>query len=393
MKIFVMDFIMPPGVDGSYTHMWEFLREMSKLGHEIHILSYKEYRNIKFNQLNIHIISKKKDRLGRLLFVFFLLKLIKTHHFDVLYSRILSKTNGIIGYIAKKFLKSKLVFEINGIIFLEKELIRQELNRNKSSKIKKLLGNLIIKYCKYKEIFMWNLADALITVTAGIKQYLIDYGVNKDKIWVVANGANTNLFRPMDKGIAQSELELDKVNKYVCFVGFLAPWQGVEYLIQAAPLVVKNMQAKFLIVGDGPIRDKLEKMVKNLSLNDNFIFIGTVPYEDVPKYINASDICVVPKRKIFEYGYSPLKLYEYMACGKPVVATNIAGFEIVEQYNTGILVNPEDPYELSNAIIELLQNKQLREQMGASGRKLVVREYSWENTAKKVTEVFRNLLK
>ena len=81
-----------------------------------------------------------------------------------------------------------------------------------------------------------------------------------------------------------------------------------------------------------------------------------------------------------------------MACGKPVIATDTAGFEILEKHNAGLLVNPENPEELSNAIIKLLLNRKLREQMGANGRELVVREYSWESAAKKTIEVFRTLL-
>ena len=99
-----------------------------------------------------------------------------------------------------------------------------------------------------------------------------------------------------------------------------------------------------------------------------------------------ADVCIVTK-KTLGFGYSPLKLYEYMACKKPVIATNTKGFEILKQSNAGILVNPEDLQELSNAMIKLLQNKQLREKMGDNGRKLVVSEYSWESTAKKTIRV------
>lgn len=298
---------------------------------------------------------------------------------------------GIIGLVIKKVWKSKLILEVNGISQDERRLIEKKITK------KKKLSSIKIKFFEYFGIFVFKKADAIIAVTQGIKNYLIDHGVDKTKVWVIGNGANTELFKPIKDSKALKELKnrlhINNDEKIVLFVGYLAPWQGVEYFIYAAPLIIKEIQkTKFLIVGDGILKGKLESLTNELNMGYNIIFTGGVPYEKVPQYVNISDVCIVPKRKM-RTGYSPLKLYEYMACGKPVIATNIAGFEILEQYNAGILVNPENSEELSNAIVKLLKNKQLREQMGANGRKLVVREYSWESTAKKTVDVFRNLLK
>jgi glycosyltransferase involved in cell wall biosynthesis len=121
-------------------------------------------------------------------------------------------------------------------------------------------------------------------------------------------------------------------------------------------------------------------------VSDEFIFTGIVPYEEVSKYISASDICVVPKRQL-KSGYSPLKLYEYMACGKPVVASRVEGFTILEQNNAGILVEPENPENIANVIIKLLNDEKLREELGRNGREYVVKNHSWESVAKIVAEV------
>lgn len=395
VKIFVMNTVIPSGIDGSMVHRWELVQNLAALGHEIHTISNEEYGNAEYNGIHFYVEPEIETQrvfgglLHRFMYAIFLINLIRAHDFDVLYTRTPALMSGIIGYLSKKIMGLPLVFEINGIAFEEQELMRSELLTTKRS----LFVNIKIEFRKRKEIFMWNKADALIAVTDGIKRYLVRHGVGENKIWVIGNGANTDLFRPMDQNIIRSELGLDPVSTYVCFVGNLAPWQGVEYFIHAAPLVLeRDSEVKFLIVGDGAIRDKLEKMVSNLGLNENFIFTGTVPYEDVPKYINAGDICVVPKLKVFGYGYSPLKLYEYMACGKPVIATNTKGFEILELYNAGLLVNPEVAQELSEAIVKL-QEGELRKRMGENGRVAIIEEYSWEKVAERVASVCENTIK
>ena len=378
MKVLIMDTLKTLGRDGSTIHRWELARNLSKLGHEVQVMSYT---NTKPEGVRTYTLSKK----SKIKYIIHLTRLVKLHHFDIIYTR--NIVIGSIGLLLKKVWKSKLILEINGISSDERRLIEKQLTKREK------LNSIKIIFFGYFGIFIIKKADAIIAVTPGIKNYLIDHGVDKTKIWVIKNGANTELFKPIEDSNVLKELKnglhINNDEKVVLFVGYLAPWQGVEYLLRAAPLIIKeNSKTKFVIVGNGALRVKLESLSKELGIGQNVLFTGAIHYDKVPLYLNISDVCIVLKRKM-RSGYSPLKLYEYMACGKPVIATNTEGFEILEQYNAGILVNPEDSEELSNAIVELLQNKQLREQMGANGRKLVVREHSWENIAKKTAEVFR----
>ena len=200
----------------------------------------------------------------------------------------------------------------------------------------------------------------------------------------------------MDQTTVKEELSLDHENKYVCFVGKLAPWQGVEYLVQAAPIVLKKIQeARFLIVGDGMMQNELVDMVKKLGLQDKFVFIGSVPFEDVPKYINASDVCVAPFSGIernVKYGFSAIKLYEYMACAIPFVTTSVCGItEDIVNNQTGLVVDVDNPEYLAESIIFLLIEKEIRNKMGENGRKYVLEGHSWENTARKVVHICKNI--
>lgn len=245
----------------------------------------------------------------------------------------------------------------------------------------------------------WNMpkAHGFIVVTSQLKEVLnAEYNVPEDRIDVILNGANIELFKPMDDVEAREQLGLRQSDSYVFFVGSLSREQGVEYLIQSAPQVLSQCpHARFIIVGDGAMKEELVNLAAEVGVGDKFMFIGTVHYEQVPLYINASNICAAPFiiKRNERIGISPLKLCEYMACEKPVVASAISGLEILESYNAGILVLPESPQDLANAIIRLLQDPELRKKMGENGRKYVVENRSWESVAQKVAEVCQEAAK
>ncbi len=149
-----------------------------------------------------------------------------------------------------------------------------------------------------------------------------------------------------------------------------------------------------MIVGDGSAKNDCIKIAHEFGVFEKFIFTGGIPFEQVPLYVNSSDVCVAPF-KIYrnaKIGLSPLKIYEYLACGKPVVSSRIPNIEFIEQQKAGILVEPENPEELAKAIIKLLENESLREEMGKNGRDLVVKYYSWEANARKVEDICENLI-
>ena len=382
-----MDIVKQPSThiktDGSYIHKYELIKGLLYCDNIIHVLHNENDAKIYINKLIYHKVPKTNE-FKRLKYAIFLLRIVRIYHFDILYTRTPANVSGIVGYTSKKMFGIPLVFEINGIAFEEQRLIR---NKSESGGKK---SSVLAKFRKYKEIFMWKRADAIIAVTEGIKQFLVQHGVDERRIHVIENGANIELFKPLDHCVCHHELGLDANYKYVCFVGNLAPWQGLEYLVKAAPFVLSKIKAKFLIVGDGIMRGQLEAKVDELGVADDFIFTGIVPYEDVPKYINASDVCVAPfiKTRNEKIGLSPLKIYEYMACGKPVISSRISNLEFIEVQKSGILVEPENHSELAKAIIGMLEdNKSFR-----SGRDYILKCHSWKNVAHKVYEICKNVV-
>jgi glycosyltransferase involved in cell wall biosynthesis len=143
------------------------------------------------------------------------------------------------------------------------------------------------------------------------------------------------------------------------------------------------------------MKNRLLEVTSELRLSEKIIFTGRIPYENVPLYINASDVCVAPfiKGRNAKIGLSALKTYEYLACGKPLVASNIPGVkDLIELSGGGISVSPEDPEELANAIVELIRNEKMRALMGDRGCKYVVENHSWYGVARKILDVCSDIV-
>lgn len=396
MKIFIVDTIKLPEGSGWTTHKFEFSRNLSKLGHEVHVMTPT---GIKLDEVVAHHMKAKEKYkfsfISKSVHLIDILKVVHAHNFDILYTRNVSF--GLLGHLVKKIIKSKLVLELNGLASEDWKVEKELYGDKKRKQLKKIEAVML----SYLELSVAKKVDAVIAVTSGIKDILIEKGITKSKITVISNGANIDLFKPIDNIIAINELRqrynISDNDLVIIFVGNLHLWHGLIYLIKSAPNILKAVpDTKFLIVGDGQIKKELMNMTEKIGKSNKFIFTEAVPYKSVPLYINVSDVCVAPfiRARNERLGLSPVKIYEYLACGKPVVASNVKGIgDLLRSSNSGIAVTPEDPNELADAIIKLLQNKQLREQMGVNGRKLVVNEYTWEITAKKTMEVFRNLLK
>ena len=366
--------------DGLFTHPKELVENLSNYGHEIHLIVPKTEFHPLNNNIKLYFIPRIdfipliiRAPLQVILSTIICLKILMKKKIDIIYIR--SFHFALAAILLSKIYSVKVILEVNGL--KTDELDGQKYWLNIISK--KIIGPL--------ETLAERNVDAIRVVTQEIKNDLVARGVDEKKIEVIENGANVDIFKPIDKksiSLFKQKIGINSLDKVVIFVGSFYSWQGTEYLIQAAPNILEIYpNVKFLIVGDGIMKTKWIQLVNELKISDKFIFTGRVPYEAVPLYINTSDICVTPKKPI-KSGYSPLKLYEYMACCKPVVATRTNGFEIIEEYNAGILTNPKNSKEFADAIKTLLHNNNLRIKYGRNGREYVIKNHSWESVVKKV---------
>ena len=243
----------------------------------------------------------------------------------------------------------------------------------------------------------WNLRKAghIITVTRGIKEEILRrYGISSKKISIINNGVDLTQFSPMDKKGAKKKVGLSQEYKYIGFVGGLFPWHGLDQLIEAAPHVLKNEpRARFVIVGSGLMVSALKEMISKLKLDQNFIFTGTVPFPMVPYYINSFHICVVFFKKVRKDPGDPIKLYEYLACGRPVVASDVPGYgDVVHAAEAGISVNSEDPITTAEAILKLLKDEEKGEITGKKGFWKAQKAFSWEKKVKETEQIIETVI-
>ena len=237
-------------------------------------------------------------------------------------------------------------------------------------------------------------AEAVAVVTSFVKDYLVGQNVPSNKIFINSNGVNLDRYYQSDSLRRKIRKQYSLDDKIVVgFLGNFRPWHDVGTLIQCARIVINKFTGThFLLVGDGPSRYQFEKMSNAIGIRACMTFTGNVLNEQVPGYINAMDIAVAPIPKGPFFHGSPVKIFEYLAMSKPVITSRYPDIEsIITHRKNGILVEPGNKVELANAISELINNKELREQLGIGGRRSVEKSYTWERNAKKILDIYSDI--
>ncbi len=234
----------------------------------------------------------------------------------------------------------------------------------------------------------------VITSTEKEKEEIVRlYGTEPGKIGVVPCGVNMDLFKPGEKTAARQKLNLSD-EKTLLFVGRIDPLKGIEQLIEALTYLEYGGRVKLVVIGgDEDSQDaiiRLQSMTKQLGLKDKVSFLGIVQHRDLPAYYRAADICVVPSH----YESFGLVALESLACGTPVIATDVGDMSrIIQQNETGYVVEDNNPAELAGKIGRMLY-KIDNNGVSADIIRESVREYNWANIAAAISrELFREVNK
>lgn len=245
-------------------------------------------------------------------------------------------------------------------------------------------------YTSKQIIQAMNFADRILSVSEDLKLHIVNLGIKPEKVLVVPNGVDIEKFRPAKKENARNLLNLPQDKKIVLFVGALRKIKGVDYLIEAAKSFVDKDTELFMVGRDDGLKKSLEKRAQELKIANFIKFTGPVNHEDIPLWISAADILVLPSLSEGR----PNVILEALACEIPVVATDVGGIpELLIEGETGYLVPAKNPVELSKRISRLLSDESLREKMGKLGRKSVIqRGLTWEAHGKKTVDIYTELL-
>jgi len=239
-------------------------------------------------------------------------------------------------------------------------------------------------------------ADAVLTVSVPLRDYVVSLGVEPGRLYVIPNGVDPALFQPGPPDPrARARWGLGN-GPVLGFVGGLRPWHGVDVLPTLLERLVQRYRGlRLVIVGDGPLRGELEHTLKERGLTRSVVFTGWLPHEEVAELIRQFDVALAPYSKPeHAFYFSPLKLFEYMSCGVPVVAAALGQIaEIVRDGETGLLYPPGELDALTAACDRLLADPALRQHLGQAAAKEIQGLYTWDQNAARVVELARALIR
>lgn len=234
-------------------------------------------------------------------------------------------------------------------------------------------------------------ADKIIAVSKAVKQFMSHIVSCPEKIEIIPNGVDLERFiYPPNTGKLRETLNLPLDVPIIFFVGRLSIRKGVHILVDAFKHVIKEFpEAKLLIAGKGFLKEYLRYKIKASNVANNVEFLGYISDDKLIKLYAASNIFVCPS--IFAEAFG-IVILEAMASGKPVIATKVGGIpEIIDHEINGFLVEPNDTGELSSAIIRLLSDKKEMNRMGKNARKKVEEVYDWNKLVFRILEVYEEL--
>lgn len=281
--------------------------------------------------------------------------------------------------LAARILGIPVILEVNAPMVYEK----REYTRGNLPCIPGLVERLNI-----------HLARRVFVVSSQLKRYFVDRSIPEDKITVIPNGVDTSRFHPNVDGQAM-RVRLGLSDKLVLgFAGSFHYWHGIGNLVHFILTVLDRFDhSAFLLVGRGPLKDDLEQRLSAFIAAGRVVMTGYVDHKEMPRVLAVMDIALAPYPNLPYFYYSPLKLFEYMASGKAIIASRVGQVEeIITHEKHGLLVDPDDPEEMVRAAHRLIRDSGKRCQLGRQARGLVKRRYSWRKTAGEVIGLMKSVI-
>jgi glycosyltransferase involved in cell wall biosynthesis len=228
-----------------------------------------------------------------------------------------------------------------------------------------------------------------------MKDEIVARGVDADRVLVNPNGVDTNRYSPAVDGSAVRAKYGFENRVAVGFIGTFGPWHGAETLARAyVKLRTLHPQladrTRLVMIGTGVTLDEVRRILKDAHADESTVFTGLVPQEDGPEYLAACDVLVsphVPNPDGTPFFGSPTKLFEYMAMGRGIVASKLDQIgDVLEHEKTALLVQPGDVAALAAGIARLVEDRALRECLGAEARRVALERHTWREHVRRTIE-------
>lgn len=406
MKILILTQYFPPETGAPQNRLHSIAGYFSNLGAEVSILTampnypkmevfdgyrgrfykYEEQGNIKVHRAWI-FVSKSKSVIFRLLnyfsFVFssLLVGIFKINKHDIIICESPPLFLGISALILKWFKNSKLVFNVSDLWpeSAEKlDIVTNKLLLGISYKLEGILYTHSNLVSGQTQGIVKNISDRFPLV----KTYWLPNGIDFNQYNILANGADFRL-----------TYAINSSDFILMYAGILGYAQGLDVIIKSAFITKTFPEIKYVIIGDGPEKEKLKKLAKELKL-ENVLFVGNIPRENMSNAIAACNAYIVPlKKNDLFLGAIPSKLFEPLAMGKPILlgVDGEARELFIEKGNGGLFFKPEDANELAEKVLYLNANRNEISILGDNGKKFVSINFNREKIAKLFFEKLESL--
>jgi glycosyltransferase involved in cell wall biosynthesis len=249
---------------------------------------------------------------------------------------------------------------------------------------------------KTEEIEIYG-SDAIVVPSQNLKNQILElFNVKDNKVFVAPNGVDNDMFYPEISPL-DIQKEFNLKDKFVFgFTGTFGDWHGVNVMAEAVKHVIREIpNAYFLFVGDGNLRPMLMDILTRDNVSDYAKITGIVPYKRIPEFLSACDVLLAPSinNPDIPFFNSPVKLFEYMAMKKPIIATEVGQQKDVFQNEVNSLIcNDNDPVDLARKMIRCYNEIDLRESIAENARKDALNKYDWKVNAKIIIDAYKYAL-
>jgi len=384
MKLFYLARIDVEEEGASKRHVVEFCKSFASLGHEVTLYVPDLGARPRFEGFNTVYVRAGSRRPAVTFFTFYLALFfifLKNHisgqRPDVVYTRH-QQMEWLVTGLGRP-LNFKYVVEINGLSVLELEVQGKP--------------GWIVAVTRLIERFSLRLPDRIVVVTEPLKDHLCRaYKLKEDRFLIASNASDPDVFKPMDQEACRARLDLDAGAKYLVIMCTFKKWHGLDQVVLAMPALIEAVPAaRLLLVGDGEERPAIERLIAENNLAGQVILCGMQPHHRLPLYLNAADICLGSFTE--KPGLRPLKIFDYMACGKPIIANAVGGLgPFLAACGAGEVLREESPAGWVEAVTGLLGDPGRMRRYGENGRQAVLEEFSWPAIVKKIEAGLRAML-
>lgn len=379
------------GIAVEGVHIREVVRALEKMGHSVKVTGF-----IGTDPLEEKSSGEEKTRWSPARFlwrtisrhspqmVFELLEILSNLYTIFNLSRDIKKQNGT-DFIYERY----AMFGIAGVLAARRSGIPLILEVNDATFIDRIRDLKLKRIARLMEKYVFRKSDAIVTISTHFKKLIAETGIPEEKIVVIPNAANPETFSPTlspqhvrDKyGIG------DKL--VIGYIGSMASYQKVDNLLSVADeITARHRDVVFLLVGDETRLDKKWRKYVNGD-EKKIVFTGKVPHSDIPRYIAAMDIVALPHSNL--HG-SPMKIFEYMAMGKAIVAPKLPPLEdVLTDEVEAFLIEPYSTEELKDRIIELIENESLRSSFGRNAVEKIRSRHNWTKNTEKILSIYEGL--